>query len=283
MPNREDLEKEIELTANLASLVTAYEEISVMRIQHIRRQVLATRAFREGLTGVYTHVRASQYQELLRLARKKERAKTDVTVLLSANQPLTGQLPHAVFEQFLTIIDRHPSDVVIVGRTGRESLRRMRPEHPLTYFDLSYEHLTAGELRPLLSHILQYQNITIVYGQYTSLVTQTPASIRIASVPEMSPQATPQEQQKLFFLFEPSLQQVVTFFEQQISAMVVRQTANEALLAQLGSRITAMENTSQRLEAHFKQLAFQQQKERRLQRNRKQRQLLSGVYLWKTW
>lgn len=283
MPNRENLEKDIALATSIRALATAYEEIAVIRIQNIRRHVLAARAFREGLTDAYANVRASRYQEVARLQQKKQPIKTNVALLLSANQPLTGELPRALFEHFLTVIDRQPTDVAIVGRTGKESFTKTYPERPFAYFDLSYEHPTPRQLRPLVNHILQYHNITIVYGKFTNLVTQTPTSAHITSAPQALGKALPNERRELFFLFEPSLEEVVTFFEQQISAIVVRQTADEALLAQLGSQITSLEGASQRLTVHLKQLTFEHEKQWRRIRNQKQRQLLAGLQLWHTW
>jgi hypothetical protein len=59
MPDTNNLTADINLVKQLLDLVEANQEIAVMRIAALRQTVLSTRALSEGLSHVYSEVKAS--------------------------------------------------------------------------------------------------------------------------------------------------------------------------------------------------------------------------------
>src|SRR6476660_5201015 len=100
MQKQGQLAQELELTDNLGALATAYEQISVMKMQEIRGSVVQTRTFLAGLSTLYYKVRSSYRKkiiQLLELEKKGNKITADAKfkkngknalVLLSANNKL---------------------------------------------------------------------------------------------------------------------------------------------------------------------------------------------------
>src|SRR5687768_14919891 len=122
MANRRDLQEEVLFVSNLKELVTAYEEIAVMRIDRVRKSVLGARLFREGLSSVVTDVRSAHHRQISALEKKKKETiarPRDVAVLLSTNSRLSGRITPLVSQFFAKNVP-DDSEIIIVGQVGKE-------------------------------------------------------------------------------------------------------------------------------------------------------------------
>jgi len=291
MPIRDDYLAELELLSGLKSLTSAYEEISVMRISRVRKKVLATRSFREGLFEVFSEVRASRHNEIEQLLLKRRSrmgpALTEdrVAVLLSANQRLSGTITSSVIRRFEEYVDANKVEVAIVGRVGRDDFSIHRPDKKFTYFELPDDDAPLTAHTDLVAWLRQYRNVSIHYGKFVNVVDQVAATTNLAQDKSLvstirTRRAASGKKARSDYLFEPELQQVLDFFDTQLFAMLYRQTVSESSLAHLGSRITAMEVASATIEKRYVKLVSEQRRAKRQQRNKKQRELMSGLSLW---
>ena len=82
------------------------------------------------------------------------------------------------------------------------------------------------------------------------------------------------------FLFEPSIEYVVDFFENQIFSIILSQTVSEAQLARFGSRIQAMETAQNNMQKLIEKIARRQKAVKALEINKKQLELFAGRRLW---
>lgn len=294
MPTSRDFIAEVGFVSHLKSLVTAYEEIAVMRIERVRDSVLAARQFREGLTHVFSKVRTT-YQHEVSAAEKKHRAakgNAKAVVLFSTNTRLSGRVTPELTRYFAKYIDEHRQlDKVVIGQVGKERFQAARPGQPFTFFPLPDGRPRAKDLHPIIMHLLKYASVTIVFPKFQNLIEQAPTIISIGdqTTTPAPPAQSGNWRTRLYhpdgpetYVFEPSLEDVVDFFERQLFSILVQQTAGESWLSLLGSRITAMENASQNITRRLQQLEWERrQVDRRIQ-SRKQRDRLAGLALWYT-
>ena len=272
-------------------MVATYEEIAVMRIQRIRKSVLATRTFYQKLSKVFADVRMSRQREVVRYLTKKkkgaqkkgEESVKEVKVLLSAQERFSGGLTRAVVRQLINSLIDRPTDIIVIGDAGRDLLVELRPELKFDYYDLPDFKSPAGALLPIVTTLQKYEKITLYYGRFVNLVDQIPAMTRLFEEIGWHGSGTILRggKHELYYLFEPELSEVVDYFNQQIFAMLFKQTVDESRLAQLGSRITAMEQATNKIDEKLKRLALQQRREYKKVNNDKQRQRMSGLALWK--
>ena len=116
----------------------------------------------------------------------------------------------------------------------------------------------------------------MTYGKFNNIITQEPTSGSLTG-------DMPKEQVKqgeTNFIFEPSVENIMEFFESQIFSMLLDQTISEGKLARFASRIKAMESAQNNLQKQLDILASKQRRLRGMEINKKQIQLFAGQSLW---
>lgn len=289
MQNKKIILTEIELVASFKVLAEAYEEISVMKMQRVRSSVLRTRDFLAQLSEVFDDVKVSYEKYILSLLKQKKDSKvirfstgnktgTSISVFISANGKLYGDITQKVFRYFIESIRNKYSDIVIVGRTGRDLYDESGNKKVYRYFEIPDLDVKLEHLKELIDYILKYENVEVFYGSFVNIVSQKAMLSRITG--EVSAQKETREPHELKFLFEPTLEKLFQFFQTQFTASLFKQTVHESHLSSLASRITAMEEALTNIDVRLVDLDREKNKIRRLTSNKKQNQTMSGISLW---
>lgn len=289
MQRYRQIKDEIGLLSSLRILCTSYEEISVMNMQRIREMVLATRVFYIKLAKVYYHVKTS-YKNELEKDKKKNKKKIEemakkngktVAVFISANAKLHGVIIDNVFKSFEQYIKSNEADVIIIGKLGRDLYERLIPaaqKKQYLYFEIPDMQIALEDLRTIVYHLLEYEKITVFYGQYNSMLDQVAQMTNITgdAILEKNIQTGSNEA----FLFEPNLEEIADYFEKQIFSALFKQTVHESQLARFASRITAMEFALERIDGKQNNLYNERRRITRLGENKTQQERMSGISLW---
>ncbi len=292
MQSKKVINSEFATLSTLKTLAQAYEQISVMRIQRVRGSVLTTRDFLTGLADVYGDVKKGYKEEIERLTKHHKNGKVTlsglskngktVAIILSSNNKLYGDIVARVFNLFAQDIKEHPSDIVIVGRVGKGMYGQRGLKLPYTYFDLPDQNVKLADLAPIFKFVVEYEKILVYYGRFLNIISQEPAVSEISG--EQSIIAQPVEKEKdqgpTPFFFEPDLQKILGFFEDQVFASILKQVVDESELSRLASRIKSMEDSLGVIEKEEHDLKKTYQRSLRLSESNKQIQRLSGVALW---
>ncbi len=305
MKHNKDLQEEKDLMLTLQDLCFSYEEISVMKMQKIRDVVLSTREFFEELSHVYGRVKFS-YKDSIARIEKKKKFKVDfnpsqsfisrlffrkptvpakqgsVFVLLSANTKLHGSIIDEVFVEFAKQIEHEEADIMIVGRLGKDFYKSLAPPvggKKYLYYEVPDMGFRLNDLQTLIYQLKKYERITVFHGQYLSIMKQQP-TISQVSGDEGKDQAS-DEAENIKYLFEPSLDIIVEFFESYIFSAIFKQTMHEGQLARFASRITAMERALSSIETENSHLTVRLKHSRALFENKEQQERISGMRLWR--
>ena len=280
MPSHENLSASIAFVTQLLDLVEANQEIAVMRIGRLRQRVLQTRALAQGLADVYTEVHTSRVQAMS--AAEQQQRHGSALVLLSTSERLAGPITAVTARHFIEQAKTTTDDIIIVGRIGQERFQAAYPERSLTAYDIPQQDSTLEDVAPLLKQLLRYQRLTLIYPAFQNVISQKPAQREIGTVVNLSPGPQSPKQRALAsrYLFEPSLAEVVRFFDNELFGLVMQQFFSELDLAMVGSRITSLETASNTISREVEGLVHQQRVRRRQQRNRKQLERLAGRRLW---
>lgn len=291
MQNRSTIISSIELVGALKMLVESYEEISVVKMQKSRSSVLSTRDFLSGLSDVFKDVRYSFESEVKRLLEKekKEVAKISfktslknnkrVSVLLSANAHLYGDVVKKVYYLFLDNTSKIETDIVIIGKIGKSLFDASERKKEYAYFDLPDEKVTLENLQAVVAHISKYEYVDVYYGQFVNVISQIPVSSGISGEHPLDLHSE-QARKAEYFDFEPSFDKIYFFFENQVFFALFKQTVHETELARLASRVNAMEGALTHIEKTEKDLVSQKRRLKKMIDNRKKIETLSGMSLW---
>jgi F0F1-type ATP synthase gamma subunit len=286
MQDKNKINQQIDLIGTLKMLVESYEEISVLRMQRVKSSVLLTREFLDSLSQVFADVKANYRHEFKKMIEKKKNqnkfsfstiqknGKT-VSVFLSSNSKFYGDIVQKVFQEFLADIEKSSSDIVIVGRVGRELFSQSGVKKDYQYYDLSDQEVKTDDLKNLVMYLIKYEFVHVYHGKFNNMVTQ------LAAMSNISGEQTVEEDQKEVenpFFFEPSLDKILNFFETQVFTSLFKQTINESELSRLASRIKAMEEAFGNIDKTEGELGMAMRKANKNTQNKKQIDSLVGIY-----
>ena len=289
-----ELLAELDQLGNLRSIISAYEEIAASYMRRIRNNVVQKREFLDGLSVIFSQVKNSYKAEIeVLLAQKKKTSKDlktsvrpkngkTVLVLLSANTGLYGSIVKQTYDLFINEVKKGQSDVAIIGRLGNLFFKNESIKTSVSYFDFPDNTVDQNALRDIVEFLINYEKIVVFYGEFQNVVTQKPTA---SSISGDSKPTTAQQQTApvpgIKYIFEPSLVEILSFFEGEILASIFEQTMYESQLAKFASRMITLDQALENIKNNMSKSNFQYQQIKHRNQNAKQLNSLSGVSLWK--
>ena len=291
MQNKQTLRDEIEFVSTLKLITQSYQEISIMKMQRIRSAVIKTRDFLESLSEVFFDVKQSYdiYIQELILKKKREdvslltllpRNGKTIAIFISSNEKLLGSITNKVFNSFLQYVQSEETDIMILGKVGVELYKQSGMRKPVIYLDISDNEVGSDEIRRIGYYIVNYSKINVFYGKFENLITQNPVRANLSGENPFKDVARTPQADHTSFLFEPSVEKIMQFFETQVFTSLFKQTFNESQLSRHASRITAMEDALQNIDSRTGALLGDKRRLKRDHQNRRQIEMISGMSGW---
>jgi len=291
MPNLKSVHYQQSGLSSLENFVKAYQEVTVYQMQRVRDAVLNQRSFMNGLLDVFIDIKQDVQTREFKKLKSQDTARLSYSTLIKNNKTalvflsldtrFAGNSTRQVFNLFREHLEKYPiGDVIIVGALGERLFRSAFPQHTNYKMYELKESIMEQEVSTLINDLLEYQNVEIFTSYFESLIQQRPVKLNVTAAIPIENQKLLIERQKRHFLFEPTGEKILNFFEVQIFSGLLKQTIEETRLATLGNRITTLENTYDSLERQLIVLAKVAKKVRRKEMNKKQRQRLAGISLW---
>jgi ATP synthase F1 gamma subunit len=294
MNTKKDIQDEISDIRSLKNLADVYGEIASIRMMKVRGYVLSNRDFIASITDIFGDTLAAyqKKQKILRRSlgvngRKGNGTDSDnekitflshngkvVNVLISSNTGFYGEVVQSTFNKFLADLNTENFEITIIGRLGRQLFVSANPKTPYTYFDLPDYGMDKVKLAGIIKHLVQYEEIRIYYGKYVSVLKQEPSISKITAGTRIG------ESKEVVtdYIFEPSIEKILMFFEKEIFASFFDQAIRESQLAKFASRIFAMDRASQNIENRLTALKFEGLRLRHKEKDRKQINSLSSLF-----
>lgn len=284
------IETEMENLRSLTGMVEAYQEIAAVRIKITRDSVLKSRFYLSEINTIFQQVKSSYKNELEKLSKKgkvkdpsklsfvKRNGKT-VSVFISANTGLYGDIVQKTFDLFLSEIKDQKSEAAIIGKLGLSLFEKANLNIPVYFFDLPDQNIDSKVLRKIAVFLLKYEKIRVFYSQFQSIIKQEPVLSDISG-------NLPSEEEKeggavIKYLFEPSLEEILGFFESEIFSSIFEQTVRESSLAKFASRLVSLMEASENIKKRLKNVALEKERIRHSDNNKKQLQTLTSLRLWR--
>ncbi len=264
-----EIKSEIAFLNNFAALAEGLQQISMVKMRDVREYIEKSRQFHEGLGEIYRDVKASS--QLAFNTKRNEKMPTvtpkkkSVAVLLSANTRLYGPIVDEVYDSFMRYIRQSQDELVIIGRIGKDRYDNESDTRTYQYFDLKDAGIIYLDLLSILGYILEYEKITVFYGQFNDIFDQRPIQKSVPGDAGFDKGGLPIDMfPKEKFFLEPSPQELENFFSGQVVGLLFRQAAYEFELSRHASRIQTLE---QALDESSVQQTQARRNLKRLQRN----------------
>jgi F0F1-type ATP synthase gamma subunit len=286
MQNKSKTTADLEMIGTLKMLAEAYEEVSVLKMQKVRGSVLTTRDFLDGLSNVFVDVKKNYGHKIQRLTKNKAGVTTfntrthngkTLTVFLSANSKFYGDIIRRVFDLFIKDVQSKNTDILIVGKMGKELMEGSKFKKNYFYFEMTDGDVTVDDLTPIIDTLVQYETVDVYYGRFSNMVNQLPSVTNVSGQTILDTQAST-DAEVVQYAFEPSLEQILTFFENQVFVSLFKQTINEGELARLASRIRAMEEALGNIEKLEPRIIREGRSYKKSMQNKKQLDVMTSVY-----
>jgi ATP synthase F1 gamma subunit len=287
MAQKSEIDKEINQLEIFRVIARAYSQIASIRIQKTKDKVLMNREYYQKVNEVFNEVLASYYDEVKKLGKKTNKKGgltfishngRNVAVLMSANSGMYGDLIARTFAEFIKHVRSNDVEVTIVGKYGLALFEQAAPDKPFTYFDFPDAATPDPKLlSSITTHLVQYEEIRFFYPEFKNIVVQKPQVLTLASGAVIGQKTKAKGRE---YLFEPTLEAILTFFESQLFSSLMQQTVEESSLAKFASRLLSMDRADENIRTDLKKLKLQKLKEMHLKVNKKQLELLNTVN-WK--
>jgi F-type H+-transporting ATPase subunit gamma len=283
MNNLLDVKERINEVSTLQSLVDAYEEIASIRMKKIRNSVLTNRYFQDEINSIFDQLRMSYAKEVSTLAKKRKGKEAItflphngrvVSVFLSANTGLYGDIVPETFQLFIQEVKRGTSELTIIGRQGLSLYLAEGLGKPYTFFELLDYGQDKEHMAQVIKHIVQYEEIHVFFGKFRNVISQDPTELTISAQVSLTGQTT---EKPVSYIFEPSLEKILMFFETEIFASLFEQAVKESQLAKFASRFLAMDRATSNIKEKLKGLTFEKMRIIHGSVNRRQLNALSGL------
>ncbi|MDP3973356.1 MAG: F0F1 ATP synthase subunit gamma [Candidatus Daviesbacteria bacterium] len=228
---------------SLKVVAQAYGEIASIKIKKIRTQVEKNRLFFREIADVYRIVKLYASQRGLITIKHKQ----TLSILITSNQGFYGGIDTQVIGFFLDNIVKFPSDKIVIGKTGREYLKEIGFNAPFQSVEFKDDLPNPQELISLTQIIGEYKQALVFYPQLATALVQKPAVEDItqsflSQTQNLLQMAAQNQKTELdYFIFEPELIKILSFFDNQILNLLLQQTFLEAEVARTASRLLAMD------------------------------------------
>lgn len=264
---------------SLLGITQTYAQISSRHVNNIRGTVVRNREFTSSVYDIFQEVVSSYSQEIASLVKKRKigadqsitflphNGKT-VYVFLSANTGLFGDVINKTFRYMMKDLEKANAEVTVVGRLGRTMFQVAAHDKPYTYFEYPDYGASNEAFAKIISHLVQYEEINVYYAQFHSMVDQKPVKFVINAQTPMAVSIHRRDQK--YYLFEPSLEEILKFFESQIFTSVMDQVLQESQLAKSASRILAMNRATKNIEETLRKSRIKQSRLKHSKDNKKQ-------------
>jgi len=285
MVNEKDLREEISQVGSLGQLVEVYGEIASFRMKKIRDFVLKNRDFLNSINDIFKEALSNYSRKLAQLVEKGKLKKSGkvtflahngktVAVFISANTGFYGEVVQETYKKFLKETKDQDVEVTMIGRLGRSLFVGTQPKIPYTYFELPDYGIDRSKMAEVVRHLVQYERILVYFGKYKSVITQTPSRFTISAGTKLDEDI---KETPVTYIFEPSVEKLLMFFETEIFASLFDQSIRESQLAKFASRILAMDKANQNIDKRLRELNLERLKLSHKKVARKQLNSLTSV------
>ncbi len=285
MAEQKKLKEDIAVNKDFDMLTRSYQEHALGQINFARYSVLYARDFSENLAEIFANVKTSYLRGVVKKNIKNVVKKNgkDIWILITANNKLYGDIIIKTANLYISKVkasNLDKIDLTIVGRQGKSIFDQANLGKPYEYYEITDTNVAAGNLKKLSDKLLFYENVYVFYARYDNLISQSPIQVSLSGdIPDVDPKDK-EAMRKQHYLFEPKIEEILSFFENQILSLLFNQVVQEAQLARFASRISAMETAQNNIQSQLDALKRQDKLYKKMAMNKKQTELLAGRALW---
>lgn len=239
MPTSLKLSQDLAITTALALITESLGEVAAIKYKSTHDRIAHNTFFFQEIARVYHDVELVAARRNIAKKQKNQLNQTNqtVSVLLTSNYQFYGNLDKQLSLYFMNNTTKYPTDLVVVGSTGKNYLEGVEFNQKYLSFNFHADIPTRQEISQLLDKIKPYGRILIYHSKFATILDQE------ATITELgSAEAQTEAQVKdIDFILEPELDKMLEFFETQILASRLDSIFLQAQLSRTAARMVGMD------------------------------------------
>lgn len=236
MQTIKQVQQTLEESVSLKIVAQAYTEIAALKLQKIRSGIERNRSFFQEIITIFRTVKVAAERSKVHEAAK---AKGTVSILLTSNERFYGDLETRLTRFFAENSQKFKTDRIVIGSTANEYLKAIHFPAAYQLFIPSGDLPPLEEMQALTQSLTDYQQILVYYSRMQSILMQEPTVVDLLQRP---PERLLTSKQGTFeFIFEPEIENILEFFNNQMTLILLEQTFLESELARTASRLISMD------------------------------------------
>ena len=146
------------------------------------------------------------------------------------------------------------------------------------YLNISDAGFDEVYAREAFNYLVNYETVIVYHGMFKDMLNQVPTRSYIAR--DILETEKIEGEQPIECIFEPSLENIVSFFERQILSSIFNQTLFESDLSKYSSRMINLDVATVNITSTIKSTKLKNRKQIHRTMNSKQQSSLGGISLW---
>lgn len=262
-------------------LTETFEQIASIRIKEAKDQVDFSKKFINDIWTIYSNLRISTLREQGKDTKKiiektlvrGGKGKT-IYVVITSTAGLSGEINKKIMEKMLSDYKKAKNvEIVTIGRYG-EIILNERHIPIVQKFDLP-DFVDEKFIANVISVIKDYERIFVYYEEFESISVQNPKDLELTLNDFKQRELTGNDFiSPDTYLFEPSYEEVLQYFESIMFGVALSQKVIESKLAQFASRFIAMDEANNVASGMLKKLKMQVFREKRSIKDRRTKEFI---------
>jgi len=275
--NLHKIKKNLKAVSAIKAITATYREISQKEMKDIREKALRNREFIEKLSKMCTVARKSYLLEKEENGEDTVKGKKKtVSIFFSANSKFYGALVLAVWRDIPEFMKTTDNDLLIIGEVGKRLVEKNNPDKKFSYFQLDDERPSKEELKAIIDFIKKYDRIIAFHGRFKTILNQETGRTNISAE-----SGDEEEEDVPSYLFEPSPEDILKFFEKELIAAFFNQAFLEHRLSRHATRMVAMHRAEENAKERREKLTREIKKIEKRTMDKKQLEIIIPYHLWK--
>lgn len=292
MPSINEIKEKMGVVKSVGGFANAMQQIAAMRMMALRDKVLSSKRFVDEATQILAEL--NLYKELFykeQVEGKYKKRKKDpeplssepkkAIIVVTSNQGLCGKFNAEIFKKVESEIlsNNLDADFYLVGKKGQEHYLTSKKFHFKFYPYALPDNFEAKDLLRLVDMFPYYDRIMLVYTRYVNAVNREVMET-ILVVPPAKFNEPPDPKEKIKFIFEPSIEELIRDVSAKLRAATFQQQILDSRLAQFSAQMVGMQAATENAKTLLDELQHDYNKQRRKMIDKKISEVFAGSALW---
>jgi F-type H+-transporting ATPase subunit gamma len=251
MPSLRDIRRRIRSVKNTRQITKAMKVVAASKLRRAQEQIVAARPYAQKLMDVMASLAARVDRERHPLLARRDVRKVEL-VIITGDRGLAGAFNSNILREADRLLRReteqgHEPRLNLIGRKGRDYYRRRsypRDQEVVGVFGGQVDYKVARDAsKELVEQYAkgEFDRLYLVYNEFKNALQQ---QVKVEQLLPIEPGNVPEGTVAVDYIYEPDAEQILGALLPKYVEIEIFRALLESQAAELGARMTAMDNAT---------------------------------------